>query len=533
MRLQRVEVNNFRCFSTFDLDVGGESLLVIGSNSGGKTSLHTAIRRALRGGSVELSEFRDQTAAAELIATVDAIPPAAQGPFADALRFTTNPPSLRVGLRATWDATERRVDSVHGFPDDGWRPVTREGRTHLPVLSLGAWCDAGRLVSVAGRQSLLQELIVDLDLDHQIAAAVTSVTAASQQLAQAQPLRQVLGDLDGELARVLPRAGAGAFSLGIDVAEPYDILRQFQLEVAHRGPSTPVAAHSAGVTQASIFALALRLLAARPEALLLVDEPEIALHAHAQRALVTALRDTAAQSVIATHSPAVLNNADPRDVTRLRRTATGDTDPVRATGLTEEQARKLTRYATSLSAEAYFAETVILVEGYSDLLAVRVLAATLGIALDAAGVSVLSLEGGSLFVHYLGLLGPGGLQVNLRGLCDDDKVQEWINRLGAVGLPVHDRASYVAAGFQVCDPDLEGVLVGALTEQEVQVAIDAEGGLAELQMYAGQPSQAGMTSAQIQLAFIKNDKIRWVPVIASAVPAAAVPQPLRDLVANL
>jgi len=220
MRLQRVEVNNFRCFSTFDLDVGGESLLVIGSNSGGKTSLHTAIRRALRGGSVELSEFRDQTAAAELIATVDAIPPAAQGPFADALRFTTNPPSLRVGLRATWDATERRVDSVHGFPDDGWRPVTREGRTHLPVLPLDAWRDAGRLVSVAGRQSLLQELIVDLDLDHQIAAAVTSVTAASQQLAQAQPLRQVLGDLDGELARVLPRAGAGAFSLGIDVAEP-------------------------------------------------------------------------------------------------------------------------------------------------------------------------------------------------------------------------------------------------------------------------------------------------------------------------
>jgi ABC-type Mn2+/Zn2+ transport system ATPase subunit len=533
MRFQNIELTNFRCFENFNLDVGGESLLVIGPNSGGKSSLHTAIRRALRGGSVELREFRDQTLPVELIATVDGIPPAAQGPFADALRFTTNPPSLRVGLRAIWDDAELRVETVHGFPDAGWRPVTREGRAHLPVLGLGAWRDAARLVPVAGRHSLLQELIADLDLDQQLSAAVASITAASQQLAQAQPLQQLLGDLDDELARVLPSTGAGAFTLGIDVAEPRDILRQLQLEVVHRGPSTAVAAHSGGVTQASIFALALRLLAARPEALLLVDEPEVALHAHAQRALVTALRDTATQSVIATHSPAVLNNVDPRHITRLRRTTTGDTEPVRATGLTDDQARKLSRYATSLSAEAYFAETVILVEGYSDLLAVRVLASTLGIALDAAGVSVLSLEGGSLFVHYLGLLGPGGLQVNLRGLCDEDKLQEWINRLGAVGLPVHDRASYLAAGFQVCDPDLEGELVAALTEQEVEAAIDAEGALAEFQMYASQPSQAGMPNADIQLAFIKSDKIRWVPVIAAAVSPAGVPQPLVDVLANL
>src|SRR4051794_39617764 len=103
MRLQGIELNNFRCFESFDLEVGGESLLIISPNSGGKTSVHTAIRRALRGGSVELREFRDQTASVELIATVDGIPPAAQGPFADAMQFTTNPPILRVGLRSTWN----------------------------------------------------------------------------------------------------------------------------------------------------------------------------------------------------------------------------------------------------------------------------------------------------------------------------------------------------------------------------------------------------------------------------------------------
>jgi hypothetical protein len=201
--------------------------------------------------------------------------------------------------------------------------------------------------------------------------------------------------------------------------------------------------------------------------------------------------------------------------------------------LSDHQARKVTRYATSLSAEAYFAETVILVEGPSDLLAVRVLAANLGIALDAAGVSVLSLEGGDLFPHYLKLLGRDGLQLDLRGLCDSDKTQAWITHLRRAGLGVTDNASMAAAGFHACVPDLEGELVAALGDDAVDAVLDADGALRDFQSFAAERADESRTRAEQQVAFIQKDKVRWAPLVADAVPPAAIPQPIRDLLVGL
>ena len=533
MKLERVHLRNYRCFDDFLLEVGGGSLLVIGPNAGGKTSLVTAIRRALNGGGIDARDLRDRGAPAELIATVSGIPAAAQGDFADAVDITTNPPTVRVGLRASWNSEEERLDVVHGFPDVGWRPVRRAAREHLPVLWLPAWRDARRLAAMVGRESLLQELVGDLDLGQPLQDAITAITSASDTLAQAQPLQDLLGELRDELARLMPRVDPSAFALGVDIAQPEDILGQLALMVSHLGPQMPIPTHSGGVAQAAILVLALRLLDVNPGALLLVDEPELALHAQAQRAVVRALRDTARQSILTTHTAAILDRVDPTDVTRLRRSATGDTEAVRATGLTLAQARKLTRYATSLSAEAYFAETVLLVEGFSDLLAVRVLAAKLGVDLDAAGVSVISLEGGDVFPHYVALLGPQGLKVELRGLCDADKAQRWITHLRQAGLPVTDRPSMAAAGFYVCDPDLEEELVAPLTTAEIEAVFSADGALGDFQVFGAQPQYAGMTATQLQVAFTKVDKIRWAPLLADALTPGGIPQPIRDLLANV
>lgn len=527
-----MEIRNFRCFQDFTLEVSGTSLLVIGPNAGGKTALVTAIRRALNGGRVELRDLRDRTVTTELIATVAGIPAAAQADFADAVDITTNPPTVRVGLRATWDVEEERLEIVYGFPDAAWRAARRTARAHLPVIWLPAWRDASRLTAMVGRQSLLQSLVDALELGQPLADAVTAMTDAGARVAAAEPLQALLGALRDELARLLPRVDPSAFGLGVDVTQPEDILNELALMVSHRGPQTPVPAHSGGVAQAAIFALTLRTLEANPHALLVVDEPEVALHAQAQRAVVGALRERAGQSIVTTHAAAVLDRVDPREVTRLRRTATGDTEVVRATGLTDEQARKLTRYATSLSAEAYFAETVILVEGFSDLLAVRVLATKLGIDVDAAGVSVLSLEGGDLFVHYLQLLGPAGLQLDVRGLCDDDKAARWIDRLGREGFAVHDGATMAAAGFHICVPDLEGELMAPLSEADLNAVFVAEGAADEFQTFAAQPDQQAKTPDEQRLAFIKKDKIRWAPLVADAVPDAGIPQPIRDLLAG-
>jgi predicted ATPase len=121
MKLERIHLRNYRCFEDFTLEVSGESLLVIGPNAGGKTSLMTAIRSALNGGTIDVRDLRDRGTPAELIATVSGLPAVAQADFADAVDLTTRPPTVRLGLRASWDAEEEQLEVVHGFPDAGWR----------------------------------------------------------------------------------------------------------------------------------------------------------------------------------------------------------------------------------------------------------------------------------------------------------------------------------------------------------------------------------------------------------------------------
>ncbi len=49
MRLQHLEISNFRRFEQFELDLGGESLTLVAANAGGKSSVLTATGWALAG----------------------------------------------------------------------------------------------------------------------------------------------------------------------------------------------------------------------------------------------------------------------------------------------------------------------------------------------------------------------------------------------------------------------------------------------------------------------------------------------------
>jgi predicted ATP-dependent endonuclease of OLD family len=534
MRLKAIEVSNFRCFENLQLDIDGDSLLVIGANARGKSSLLEAIHHSIKGGQLSLEDFRDRDEPIELIATLSDLPAENQGLFRDAFNFNVAPPTLRVACRATWDSQEQELNTEHLFPDDGWRRIGREAREALPIIYLPAWRDPKRLTAPAGSSSLLGSLVETLPLEDELEEAVSAILRAGQRLSDSEPLSNLLVEVGDELIKLIARIPGGALSLGPVAREHSDVLRQLQLLLAVDGPSLPITAQSAGLAQAAIMAIALRVVAANPEALLLVDEPEIALHPQAQRAVVQGIREQSGQSLIATHSSAVLDRSDPRVVARLEG---GDpetgTTVVRATGMSDTAARALIRYATSLSAEAYFAEAVIFVEGFSDLLALRTFAETLSVSLDSAGVSVISLEGADSLKHYLALMGPDGLDLEVSGLCDLDREDAWIARLQDAGINVTDRATFNQAGFEVSNPDLEAELLGSLSEQEVAAVFAADGAEGSFELFAQQPTNAGQATADLQLAFIKKDKIRWAPLLAASIPATAVPPPIAALLARV
>ena len=533
MKLRSIEIRNYRCFEHLDLQLDGESLVLVGPNAAGKSSILSAISLALLGGEVSRADLRDPEEAIELTATLTDIAPTEQGQFAEALDFKESPPVVRLTMQALWDPHELMMQQSHVFPDDALRAVPRKARESIRLVSLPAWRDPARLLSLIARRSILAGLISDLPLEAELEEAIAALSAAGSDLSQAAPLRELMTKARAQLAGILPDIADDAYSIGSLASEPVDVLRQLQLQLARGDQRLPITTQSSGLGQASVFAFALEALAALPDAIVLVDEPEHALHPQAQRALLARLQADEIQSVLVTHSAAVLDRRDPRIMARLRSDVGEGADLFRAREIDDAEAMTLSRYSTSLVAEAYFAETVIFVEGFSDFLAVRTLAETLEVDLDAAGVSLLSLEGADLFGHYLALLGPKGLNVRMRGLCDFDREAAWIQLLSDTGLAVTDRADFNAAGFQVAEADLEAELVGALGEERVEATITEAGAAGMVETFRQQPANGGLAGEDLLLAFIRKRKIKWAPLLAAALTPSEIPTPITNLLAGL
>lgn len=126
MKLRSIEIRNFRCFEHLDLRLDGESLVLVGPNAAGKSSVLSAISLALVGVEVSRTDLRDPEEAIELTATLTDIAPTEQGEFAEALDFKESPPVVRLTMQAIWDPHELAMQQSHVFPDDALRVVPRK-----------------------------------------------------------------------------------------------------------------------------------------------------------------------------------------------------------------------------------------------------------------------------------------------------------------------------------------------------------------------------------------------------------------------
>jgi hypothetical protein len=121
MNLKHLEIHNFRCFTNFELAVGGESLTIVAPNAGGKSTLLTAVTWALSGArGISRDDLADPAQQLVIIATVGGLRSADHGVFVEgALRFEGSP-TVRIGVRGTWDEDAEQLDVDWGFPDAGW-----------------------------------------------------------------------------------------------------------------------------------------------------------------------------------------------------------------------------------------------------------------------------------------------------------------------------------------------------------------------------------------------------------------------------
>jgi hypothetical protein len=180
---------------------------------------------------------------------------------------------------------------------------------------------------------------------------------------------------------------------------------------------------------------------------------------------------------------------------------------------------------------------VVLVEGMSDRLALEMLARRRGRDLAAGGVAVIAMHGVTNIGRYLERYGPGGLDVELAGLCDaaeENYVQRALRHAG-IGTGA-SRAAMEAAGFFVCTLDLEDELIRALGTEPVERIIEAQGELRSLRTLQRQPAQRSRSPQDQLRRFISGrsgNKHRYAPLLVGAMDLNGAPQPLDGVLAHV
>jgi OLD-like protein len=189
------------------------------------------------------------------------------------------------------------------------------------------------------------------------------------------------------------------------------------------------------------------------------------------------------------------------------------------------------------TAEAFFARTVVLVEGISDQRALEALAERRGRNLDAERVSIVPIGGAHAIGSFLDLYGPQGFDVRLAGLCDAGEEGHFRRGLERAGLGSSlTRADMERLGFYVCVADLEDELIRALGAAAVEQVVDAQGDLGSFRTLQKQPAWQGRTNEKQLRRFIGSGgsrKIRYARLLVDALDLARVPRPLDRVLAHV
>jgi hypothetical protein len=191
----------------------------------------------------------------------------------------------------------------------------------------------------------------------------------------------------------------------------------------------------------------------------------------------------------------------------------------------------------SLSTDTVSALAVVLVEGISDQLALKALAARRGLNLDAAGVAIAPMGGSKNIRSFLDRFGPHGLNMRLAGLCDAAEEGDFQRALEKAGLGSNlTRLEMERLGFYVCVADLEDELIRSLGPAAVERVIDAKGELEPFRSFQNQPAwRERPHEAQLRRFFGTHGgrKIESAALLVDALDLDRVPRPLDRVLAHV
>jgi hypothetical protein len=185
------------------------------------------------------------------------------------------------------------------------------------------------------------------------------------------------------------------------------------------------------------------------------------------------------------------------------------------------------------------ARAVVLVEGFSDQIAVETLAAAQGRDLAAERIAVVPIGGAQAVGRFLVRFGPrgGANGPALAGLCDEGEEPVFRRALERCGLGASlTREDLERLGFYVCVTDLEDELIRALGAAGVEAVLDANGDLGAFRTFQKQPAWRGRSvDAQLRrfLGSADRRKLRYARLLVEALGPERAPRPLAGVLAHV
>jgi hypothetical protein len=186
---------------------------------------------------------------------------------------------------------------------------------------------------------------------------------------------------------------------------------------------------------------------------------------------------------------------------------------------------------------ALTADTIVLVEGASDQVALVTLAGRRGRDLADEGIGVVPMGGSKSVGTYLARFGPTGMGKRVAGLCDSGEVSDFQRGLQRAGLATEPTVDTMEQlGFFVCVLDLEDELIRALGASAVEAVVEEAGELASFRRFQKQPAQRDRGPEPQLRRFMgtrRGRKIHYARLLVEALDLDHVPRPLDLLLAHL
>jgi len=182
------------------------------------------------------------------------------------------------------------------------------------------------------------------------------------------------------------------------------------------------------------------------------------------------------------------------------------------------------------------ANTVVLVEGWSDQAAIETLARRVGLNFGAMGIVVLPIGGAMNARQFVVRFGIQGLRLRLAGLYDLPEERHFLRAISRGVTPATDEFDARGLGFFACNEDLEDELIRALGSEMIEQIITAEGEIGAFRRFQVQPAQRGRSVDAHLRRFLgtrARRKIRYGTLLAAAVDLRNIPSPLSQLLLRL